>query len=399
MAISPSDLDGFYIIIDTINNMINEYGAAVVPEYIRQELKKVFNDFFKDYKCQWVDISNNTDKEFFGVYIYRNYNVGCFFVDDLDELYESDEYMIDIDSKLFTIGLAVPEIVSLIIYDMYKILSREATLQICASIDAITAGRRVDMIRSDKVPTYAGIQHLINFCACDYLYRNYSIFSRNSDELIRIPDLLEAYVLKNTFMDATEKLFKSVNTPTRVLPNPNIIMNWIISVLCRFNEFTTEHIFSVLDDYISTSGSKYIVKKCKIIAKQFIERHVRAINKAGLREASLFNGIRKNGLRTLENDLFEYEMRVKNIDDENSAIFLMRQINSRMAIIQDYMEEEKISDAERRRWMILYDRYDRLRVKMTTKPIYSRKMYGLFTDYNALCQPGAENLMTMNTMY
>ena len=69
-------------------------------------------------------------------------------------------------------------------------------------------------------------------------------------------------------------------------------------------------------------------------------------------------------------------MRIKNIDDENSAILLMRQINSRMSLIQDYLdEEEKLPDSERRRWEKLEDRYEKLRQKMITKPIYSRKMY------------------------
>ena len=125
-----------------------------------------------------------------------------------------------------------------------------------------------------------------------------------------------------------------------------------------------------------------------------------AQERAAIGESSLFTRMRKNGIKSLENDLFEYEMRIKNIDDENSAILLMRQINSRMSLIQDYLdEEEKLPDSERRRWEKLEDRYEKLRQKMITKPIYSRKMYGLFVDYNALMQPGPENLMTMNTMY
>ena len=104
-------------------------------------------------------------------------------------------------------------------------------------------------------------------------------------------------------------------------------------------------------------------------------------------------------MKSLEDDLFEYSMRVKNIDDENSAILLMRQINNRIGMIDDYLTEEELSEQERKRWEKLYDKYDKLREEMITKPIYSRKMYGLFVDYNALMQMNAANQMTLNTMY
>ena len=80
----------------------------------------------------------------------------------------------------------------------------------------------------------------------------------------------------------------------------------------------------------------------------------------------------------------------------------MRQINSRMGIISDYLESEsdKIPEAEYKRWEKLYDKYDKLRDQMVAKPIYSKKMYGLFVDYNALMDmSNPQNVMTMNTMY
>ena len=95
----------------------------------------------------------------------------------------------------------------------------------------------------------------------------------------------------------------------------------------------------------------------------------------------------------------EYAMRVKNIDDEASAIQLMRQINSRMGIISDYLSEEDLSEHERKRWDKLYEKYDKIREEMIKKPIYSRKMYGLFVDYNALMNMSAANYATLNSMY
>ena len=92
-------------------------------------------------------------------------------------------------------------------------------------------------------------------------------------------------------------------------------------------------------------------------------------------------------------------MRVKNIDEEASAIQLMRQINSRTGCISDYLSEEDLSEHERKRWDKLYEKYDKIREEMIKKPIYSRKMYGLFVDYNALMNMSAANYATLNSMY
>ena len=117
------------------------------------------------------------------------------------------------------------------------------------------------------------------------------------------------------------------------------------------------------------------------------------------KKKSLLSNIKSNGMKSIEDDLYEYSMRIKNIDDESSAILLMRQINSRIGIIADYLEQEDLTDFERKRYEKLYERYDKLREEMVKKPIYSRKMYGLFVDYNALMNMSNQNTMTMNTMY
>ena len=91
-------------------------------------------------------------------------------------------------------------------------------------------------------------------------------------------------------------------------------------------------------------------------------------------------------------------MRIKNVDSENEAINIVRQLNNRMGIISDYLENEELTDFERERFYKLYDKYDDLREELSKKAIYNRKMYGLFVDYNALQQMPNSNTI-MNTYY
>lgn len=393
--------------IREISDHISKYGSSGISMNANvikslSDLKRNINDYFnKDYECLCITISDNADKEFFGMYIVRDINMYTLFVDDIRNIEEKDNkyYKIDLDSKLFTIGLAMAEIVSLILYDIYNIASYSASVDIISALDTILAGR--NMGTSTHTLTRDPLDRLFKLCATEYLYRSRSIFASDENNIIRIPDFMRRtdydQGMEETLMNGCETLFKVSNAAARVIPNPSIPLNWYISVAHNYSERTT-YPMDVLNDYITTSGSNLLVQLAEIIARRFHESYTKTQKKI-IGEASLFNGIRKSGLKSLENDVFEYEMRVKNVDDEDSAIFLMRQINSRMGIIGDYLDNENLPEMEYKRWRNLYDRYDKLRIKMTEKPIYSKKMYGLFVDYNALMQPGAENYMTMNTMY
>ena len=55
-----------------------------------------------------------------------------------------------------------------------------------------------------------------------------------------------------------------------------------------------------------------------------------AVTEAVLHEfkgLSIFRTLKQNGLRGLEDDLYEYKVRVKNVQDQSDAIYIMRCIN------------------------------------------------------------------------
>ena len=57
---------------------------------------------------------------------------------------------------------------------------------------------------------------------------------------------------------------------------------------------------------------------------------------------SLVSSIKQNGIRSIEQDVYEYTMRIKNIEDENDALLLMRQINNRISILSKNNENKII---------------------------------------------------------
>ena len=93
----------------------------------------------------------------------------------------------------------------------------------------------------------------------------------------------------------------------------------------------------------------------------------------------------------------EYTMRIKNIEDENDALLLMRQLNNRIAILEDYIAQEELDERSYQKWNKVLEKYYSLRETLTKKTIYKQKMYGLFADYNVLQQMYMRG--ELNTIY
>ena len=87
---------------------------------------KELNNFFKDdMSCIGVKFTENTDNEFFGIYI-KSTDVDPKSIMGIEgELKNPNKYLIEIDSKLSYI-LSPMELVSIIIYEIKNIVSKTA---------------------------------------------------------------------------------------------------------------------------------------------------------------------------------------------------------------------------------------------------------------------------------
>lgn len=88
---------------------------------------------------------------------------------------------------------------------------------------------------------------------------------------------------------------------------------------------------------------------------------------AELRKQSAVKNIRK-----FEQDLYEYKMRIRHIADEDDAYYLMRMVNTRISVIEDFLEHERLSEQEHKRWWGLLEKYYALREELanTTMVLY-----------------------------
>lgn len=380
-------------------------------------LRNELNNLFTDASCKEVILSINTDKPFFGIRVCPDKDEDevlrkILLSDDLTEISTFTKYKIDLDSKLlFESRLSAVDVARFIIQEIDTFLSSSTISNLIAAINAALEDNGLTIADVKRFP-YTGMTiTAYYYAAYETIYNMQSVFTRKPEENIIPNEILkwdkcrlqseEVLDIIHDWDDAVD-IMRTLQDSAVRYNHPTLILSWFFSWAKEYRP----------QDYYAI---KRLTQAKEMEASELIKRVLnRAINDLGvspkiycneniLTEAKkgLIAQMKYSGMKSLEDDLYEYTMRMKNIDDENSAILLMRQINSRMGIISDYLdsESENINETELHRWEKLYDKYDKLRDQMVAKPIYSRKMYGLFVDYNALMDNNNQNMMTMNTMY
>lgn len=388
------------------------------------QLASGLNKLFSDHICRRAHVSLNTDNEFYGMYVRpsKSSNINLHSnilglrgdgIDDYDKFFNQwfREYEVDIDATLFTKHAVSPKDAALlIIYDLDKIFSKDVYI---GTIGA------TDYIRSYFKPNFKGNSDYCSLCVyviTEYVYRANSVFVKPMDECAFPTELIRNLDTDSEFDNAVSNM-QRINSSVSCMAYPkSLILNWFYRFISQIIEYQNLHrkyfksvICRGLDDVEKSTGAELIKSLIIKIKDDLIFKYTYTGNGYSSRVSMVTESkgrgfikqMKFNGMKSLEDDLFEYVMRAKNIEDENSAILLMRQINSRMDIIYEYLENEgdKIPEVERKRWEKLYDKYDNVRTEMTKKPIYSRKMYGLYVDYAALAKPNDPQNMMMNTLY
>lgn len=402
-------------LLDIVNHTEQNNHRELNPVYTQKNItdrctviKNELNKFFPDFTCNYVIYTENFDKPFFGLLVKPVYPIQFehfAYAESLrdpmksttDPLNHITSYSVEIDSKLL-LGYGYENqvtpngLISLLLHDIDVMTSRETYDELIAVVNSIIVGLGIE--RSIKQTNTKFINSLFPYCLSETACR---MFNSTLKTYVGVPiatEIICHYELSNDYDDIMEVVMNRMDMMERTNTCDTLCLNWFFYMAKDWVPGSTG-IICTLKGALESTGS-VLMKRMILSALEFLTGNNMTCY---VEERSFLSKVKYNGMKSLEDDIYEYSMRVKNIDDENSAILLMRQLNSRMGIIEDYLEQEELSDTERKRWEKLYDKYDSVRNEMIKKPIYSRKMYGLFVDYNALMNMNAANQMTMNTMY
>jgi hypothetical protein len=353
-------------------------------QHILNEIRNELNKFFKDSECVDVIFTRNTDKMFFGMCtmaILDGEKTAKILMDDKPERITS--YYLEIDSKLIdNMNLSKEELTAVILHEVGHLVNDSTPIdEVRHAIDNYMMSTGDVLAIKDSIH----FKEVLAYALKDSLRKITSLFTRNDDEI-----LADEFVFMCGYGEYLESAFKkitsSASTINRGVSNKLIVLDWTLR-LYKSMKFQRISAIATLNKMKRFTASK--LEKREI---ETLTRSLQKIDDIALQEASyiledasnkisLTQRIQRSGLKSIEEDIFEYEMRIRNVEDEDDALFILRGINMRMSLLDDYLSSD-IDDKDRERWQRVFDRFDRLREELSKKTVYFRKNYGLWANYN-----------------
>lgn len=359
------------------------------------DLRTIINSIFDENKCLDVLYTLNTDKQFFGIRINPAMSASdATVILSTDEKVRLVNYQIEFDSKLFDIGLSGDELVAITIYEIASMMDNTEIFDNLRALIDCNVVTNDDVISIRDSVNYA---QLIIFAIKDTMYKLSSMIFKDEPEDLLANPATAATETGESLLSAREKIISSISGlgDTFRTPKP-VILEWMF-LMYRDMKINSGIISDTLNDAKAFTASRLeiaeidktldavnridnsIVESKNIDLNHFFEKkHLSSLN-----EISLFRSLKKNGLRGIENELYEYTMRVKNCTDADDAYLVMRGINNRLGVLEDYIYSEQLTDSDRRHWEEVAQAYRDLRVVLSKKKLEG-KQYGLFFDYNKL---------------
>ena len=368
-------------------NLQKSLSSLISGENSGYKVMKGLDDFFQDIKCLGVKYTENVDNTFFGICVKTMHMKPEEIMDFDNEDVSPNDYMVEIDSKLATL-LTPAELSAVLINDIKNIVSHTA-LEGFRNAISYYIGMNKMTINIANINHYENIFYFMYDQSVATLY---SIFKASDDSnTMCADDFMIKCGLAEQFYSAVDKIKSSKESIyTNELSNNLLVMQWYLSIVDEIH-INTRYVSTILRELFYATGSK--LTRLSILnsiteLEPMTDTHQRYYTSLteSAKKKSLFGQIKDSGLRAIEQDVYEYMMRIKNVEDEDDALLLMRQINNRIAILEDYIYNEELNDAQYGKWNSVLQKYIELRESLTKKTVYKQKMYGLFADYNALQQ-------------
>lgn len=338
------------------------------------ELNREINAFFKDSKCKQVLYTRNTDKMFFGMSVMPVIKADKVYdIIQEDEPVRITEYYLELDSKLFspTLGLSTREITAVLLHEIGHMVNDTSPVdKLRKELDMYLVKNNETIKTSDSVH----YQEILTFGIKDALRKITSLFETDDDEIIA-DSFVVACGYGPELESAFEKVVKNSYRINKDVSNKFIVLAWVIRL---YTDIKLRRIVAIKS---LQKGESYTASKLEKREMENVVRRLRRIDDDSLIEAvgfdlvadkvnSTMSRIKYKGIRSFEDDLYDYNLQVKNVQHEDEALELLHKINTRLNIIDDYVTSENISENERKRWYALINKYNKLREVLSNKSVY-----------------------------
>jgi hypothetical protein len=351
------------------------------PDKLR-ELANELNMLFKDSTCKGVLYTNNTDKIFFGVYVMPVINPSDIYNIIIDDKYTRiNEYYVELDSKLFDdkCALTSKEILAIMLNDISKLINSSSPIELAVKEIDVYLDRTQSYIRQTDNINYAGI---LTFGFKDLLHKLTSIFCNNEGQVVYENDFVE---FCGFAPDLISGMMKLKNCEYVSILNQGVEKSIIIAwVLKLYDNIKTLRIQTIRGLRKAIAYSQ--VRLVKNDMKRIITNMERIDDSALLESffSDLFKKANSSLYKTLneyEGDYFDLKMQANNIMDEDDALVILHSINTKISIIDNYIDNCGLEGKTLNQALKLRDNFYKLREDLSQRSLYRKNYRRIYVNY------------------
>lgn len=313
------------------------------------KLKTELNTFFPNAKCKEIIYTNNTDKLFFGMRVYPNIdgNDAIEIVGD-SKTKPFKSYYLEFDSKLFDdmLGLDEKEYTAILLHEIGHIVYDTETIdEVRRQLDMYFAQTDEHVnLRASK-----GYRELLAYALKDSVMKVGSAFTKIGNTEIIADSFVAACGYGPYLESGMRKIARSTYYLNRDIDNRLITLSWVIRL---GNEFNIRRLPSIktLNKAKQLTGSKLENRELTYAVNTLshmddpMEEASSGLDNVKARFSNKFKQFKLNGIRALKNDVYEFNLRLRCAESEEDLALLIRNVNSDIAILEDYLSEEMPDD-------------------------------------------------------
>ena len=376
----------FTELMNVFDSIKSAYTAR--PDHLRA-IRAELNKFFSDAECKDVMYTNNTDNMFFGIKVLPMLDS-----DDIFEYMISDEpirvekYIVEFDSHIFNpiVNLSSAELMALLLHEVNGVIGDASPIENARNALNIYLASNGEHIKISKSVHY---KEILTFGLKDFMSKTNSIFYNFNTSETYADEFAAAYGFTDNLISAYSKLkCDNMRLYENMEVSKFIVFSWALSIYknLRIRRVGSIHVLARAKDLTGSRIEKMefdnIINRIKridddtvIVESSDMMSTIRAKVKEKMRKSRI------NTLKLIDSTFYELNLQVRNVEDEDDAVYLMRQINTNLAIIDEYRTSSDCDDYERSRWDQAFEKFDSLREKLSNTVTYKTKNFGIYVDY------------------